>query len=165
MELVQAKEQHLGRAMELINQAKAFLKASGVDQWQQGYPDEACIARDIKTSKGYLCVQQQEIIGYLCIDFDGEPAYDTLNGKWLSEQPYVVVHRMTFDPNARGTGLASKAFALTEELSRARGVRSFKIDTDNDNKIMKHLMAKNGFTYCGTICFDNSEKIAYEKLI
>lgn len=165
MELVPARGEHLGMIMELINQAKEFLRSNGVDQWQQGYPDEACIERDIKTGKGYLCVQQDGIVGYLCIDFDGEPAYDTLNGRWLSEQPYVVVHRMTFDRNVRGTGLASKAFTLTEELSRARGVHSFKIDTDNDNKIMKHLMAKNGFTYCGTICFDNSEKIAYEKLI
>lgn len=39
------------------------------------------------------------------------------------------------------------------------------MDTDNDNQIMKHLLEKNGFQFCGTICFDNSEKIAFEKLI
>lgn len=165
MELVLAKEQHLDRAMELIDQAKKFLKDSGVNQWQSGYPDLACIKRDIENQKGYLCLLDGEIIGYLCIDFEGEPAYNALNGNWLSNNPYVVVHRMSFDHSVRGGGLATQALALTEELARSRGVYSFKIDTDNDNKIMKHLMQKNGFTYCGTICFDNSEKIAYEKLL
>lgn len=165
MQLVLAQKQNLDRIMELIEQAKQFLKDNGVDQWQSGYPDQACIERDITTQKGYLCVQEAEIVGYLCIDFDGEPAYDNLNGSWLSNKPYVVVHRMTFDNHVRGKGLATQAFALTEELARSRGICSFKIDTDNDNRIMKHLMQKNGFTYCGTICFDNSEKIAYEKLI
>lgn len=30
---------------------------------------------------------------------------------------------------------------------------------------MKHLLKKNGFEYCGTVYFANSEKIGYEKLI
>lgn len=45
-----------------------------------------------------------------------------------------------------------------------RKVGSFRVDTDEDNHIMKHILSKNGFTYCGTIWFDNSVKIAYEKV-
>jgi len=30
---------------------------------------------------------------------------------------------------------------------------------------MQHILAKQGFQYRGTIRFDNSEKIAYEKLL
>ena len=62
-------------------------------------------------------------------------------------------------------GLASQVFEETERLARSREIHSFKVDTDNDNQIMKHLLEKNGFQFCGTICFDNSEKIAFEKLI
>lgn len=40
-----------------------------------------------------------------------------------------------------------------------------KVDTDADNKMMQQALKKFGFTYCGTVCFDNSEKIAFEKLI
>lgn len=165
MELKVATANNIPRIMELIEQAKVFLKNKGVDQWQKGYPDQACIVQDITAHKGYLCVSKQSIIGYLCIDFDGEPAYSELNGRWLSLDPYVVVHRLTLDNTIKGQGLASRVFQLVEDLSRARKVHSFKVDTDNDNTIMKHLLEKNGFQYCGTICFDNSEKIAYEKLI
>lgn len=165
MELRTAAPEDLGKIMELIDQAKAFLKRNGVDQWQNGYPDQTCIEEDIRKGRGYLCIQDQDVVGYVCIDFEGEPAYDTLDGKWLSIQPYVAVHRLALDASVRGRGLASQVFEETERLARSREIHSFKVDTDNDNQIMKHLLEKNGFQFCGTICFDNSEKIAFEKLI
>lgn len=165
MELKIAKADHLQRIMELINDAKAYLKSCGVDQWQNGYPDQHSIENDIRKGTGYLCIADEKIVGYVCIDFEGEPAYETLCGKWLSTQPYVVVHRLALDRHSRGKDLASQVFALAEVLAQKRNIHSFKVDTDNDNEIMKHLIEKNGFQYCGTICFDNSEKIAYEKLI
>ena len=165
MELRTAAPEDLGKIMELIDQAKAFLKRNGVDQWQNGYPDQTCIEEDIRKGKGYLCILDHDIAGYVCIDFEGEPAYDTLDGKWLSIQPYVAVHRLALDASVRGRGLASQVFEETERLARSREIHSFKVDTDNDNQIMKHLLEKNGFQFCGTICFDNSENIAFEKLI
>ena len=48
-------------------------------------------------------------------------------------------------------------------MSRERGVYSFRVDTDADNRKMRHILEKNGFTFRGTICFDNSEKLAYDK--
>lgn len=165
MELRTAAPEDLGKIMELIDQAKAFLKRNGVDQWQNGYPDQTCIEEDIRKGRGYLCIQDQDVAGYVCIDFEGEPAYDTLDGKWLSIQPYVAVHRLALDASVRGRGLASQVFEETERLARSKEIHSFKVDTDNDNQIMKHLLEKNGFQFCGTICFDNSEKIAFEKLI
>ena len=165
MELTAARQQDLPRIMELIAQAKAFLKENGVDQRQDGYPEQSHIENDILTGAGYLCVDQGQMVGYLCVDYNGEPAYESLNGAWLSIQPYVVVHRLALDNRVKGRGLASEAFRLVEEMSRERGIHSFKIDTDEGNQIMKHLLVKNGFQYCGTIRFANSEKIAYEKLI
>lgn len=77
----------------------------------------------------------------------------------------MAVHRLALDASVRGRGLASQVFEETERLARSREIHSFKVDTNNDNQIMKHLLEKNGFQFCGTICFDNSEKIAFEKLI
>ena len=97
------------------------------------------------------------------MDFDGEPAYKDIQGKWNTSENYVVVHRMAFTDNARGKGISGIAFRLVEELSRKRGISSFRVDTDAGNKKMQHVLQKNGFTYCGTIWFDNSEKIAFDK--
>ena len=50
MELRTAAPEDLGKIMELIDQAKAFLKRNGVDQWQNGYPDQTCIEEDIHSA-------------------------------------------------------------------------------------------------------------------
>ena len=156
------------QAMNIINQAKAYLKAQGIDQWQTGYPDADSIKKDIQNETGYFMLsEEQDILAYMCIDFAGEPAYEELNGKWLSEreEPYVVVHRLAIAELGRGQGNAAKAFDLAEQLARKRGIRYFRVDTDDRNVIMKHILKKQGFTYCGEIWFDNSVKIAFEKPI
>ena len=152
-------------AMDIINQAKAHLRAQGIDQWQTGYPYRDCLERDVRTGKGYFLEEDGIPLGYLCVDFDGEPAYDHLNGTWAREEPYVVVHRLALSDAARGRGAAGTAFQLVEDLCRDRGGREFRVDTDAGNHKMQHILAKQGFQYRGTIRFDNSEKIAYEKLL
>ncbi len=158
-----AKESEADVSMEMINEAKAFLRSNGVDQWQTGYPSYETIAADIAAKRGYVLMDGEEYVAYMCIDFDGEPAYNDLVGNWLTEGPYGVMHRLATRSAYRGKGMASVAFMLGGELMKERGCVSFRVDTDNDNLIMKHLLAKNGFEYCGTIWFDNSEKIAFEK--
>lgn len=153
----------LDLAMEMIEMARAHLKEQGIDQWQQGYPDVATVKNDIHLERGYFVTQHDEILGYLCIDFGGDPDYDTLDGSWASQRDYVVVHRMAFHDHARGKGLASGVFRLVEELSAQKGVDYFRLDTDEGNRKMQHLLKKNGFTYRGPIVFDNSEKIAFDK--
>lgn len=165
MEIKRATHKDIDIIMEIIDAAKAFLKSQGVNQWQTGYPDETCIERDIVEGKGFLFVKNEEKIGYACIDFGGEPAYAALDGEWGSDEPYVVVHRMAFSDRARGKGIAAEAFAQIEQMSRERGVYYFRVDTDADNKVMRHLLQKAGFQYRGKIWFDNSEKIAFDLMM
>lgn len=150
-------------AMSFIDQAKAHLKAQGIDQWQTGYPDLACIETDIDLQKGYFLTDGQTPVGYLCIDFEGEPAYLDLKGEWASNKAYGVVHRMAIGDECRGRGLAGQTFELVQQLCLERDIHCIRVDTDAANEKMQHVLAKAGFTYRGTIWFDNSEKIAFDK--
>ena len=43
--------------------------------------------------------------------------------------------------------------------------QSLRADTHADNKIMQHLLEKNGFARCGIIhVADDSSRIAYQKM-
>lgn len=160
-----AKKADFKQIMDLICQARVHLKKLGVEQWQGEYPDRACIEEDILLARGYMLEVDQTAAGYLVIDFDGEPSYESLKGQWKSQKPYGVIHRLTVADAYKGRGLSAEAFRLTEELCSARGIQSIKVDTDENNEAMKHVLDRCGYSYCGTICFDKSEKIAYEKLI
>ncbi len=163
MKLVCAQKHEDVKAMEFIDSAKAHLKEQGIDQWQNGYPDLACIQEDIEKKNGFFLEDQGEFLGYMCIVFDGEPAYAGLQGSWLKDEDYVVVHRIALSDTYREKGLSHYVFDLVSDYAKSKGVHYFRIDTDEDNHKMKHILTKNGFTYRGTIWFDNSEKIAYDK--
>lgn len=160
-----ASQADIERIMELIRQAIDHLKRCGVDQWQKGYPDRASIQADIDEQTGYLLADGTQAVGYMCVSFDGEPAYGSIDGAWKSLQDYAVIHRMAIDDSAKGRGLASTMMEFAETLCVLRGIRSIKVDTDMDNHAMRHILEKNGYQYCGLIRFDNSDKIAFEKLL
>ncbi len=164
MELAAITVEDVSHAMDIIDGAKRHLREQGIDQWQTGYPDFECIRGDAVNKKGFFIKDGDQVLGYLCIDFEGEPAYEDLDGTWTSDEDYVVVHRMAFSELARGKSLSDTVFSLVERMSAERGVRYFRVDTDSDNAKMQHVLKKNGFTYRGTICFDNSQKIAFDKI-
>ncbi len=164
MKLIRAKLQDIDNIMQIIDMAKLHLKEQSIDQWQNGYPDCQCIQNDIANNTGFLVVENNIVYGYLCIDFGGEPAYDSLIGEWASEKQYVVVHRFALSNTARGKRLSKQIFSLVEEMALNNNITYFRVDTDVDNLKMQHILKNCGFSYRGTIWFDNSEKIAFDKL-
>ena len=54
MKIRATEERDLPAVMEILHQAQAYFKAQGIDQWQDGYPDEATIRQDIQNGTAYL---------------------------------------------------------------------------------------------------------------
>lgn len=157
----------LDTAFEFIQQGRAFLKSQGVDQWQSGYPDRESIRRDLEAQNGYFLTDGCQVMAYLCLDFDGEPAYKEIQGQWMTAEnaKYLVIHRLSFDQRFRGKGLTKTAFGLAEELCREKKIGSIRVDTDGENRIMQRALKNAGFVYCGIIWFAGGEKLAFEKVV
>ncbi len=163
LELACEKDIHICK--QIIDDGRAFQKEQGFVQWTEDYPNEDTIRDDIKAGKGYVIKLDNHIAGYLCVDFDGEPAYADIQGQWHTEEPYAVIHRMSFGKEYRGMGLAETTINLVEELCAAENIKGIRIDTGFSNKRMQHVLEKSGFRKCGTIIFQGSGKAAYDKII
>ena len=87
-----------------------------------------------------------------------DPTYDRIEqGRWLSKTVYGTIHRVAGDGQIKGV------FDLVMAFCNKR-IRHLRIDTHQDNKVMQHLILKNGFQKCGIIYVaDGSPRIAYEK--
>ncbi len=157
--------EELADCYKAVDSGRTFQREQGFVQWTEEYPNLDTLRSDILCQKGYAVKVDGVIAGYLCIDFDGEPAYDTIDGAWRTEEPYAVVHRMAFDRAFRGMGLADAVFSGVESLCRSRGVRNIRVDTDFPNLRMQHVLEKNGFVRCGVVVFQGSGKIAYDKIL
>lgn len=164
----QAKTCEADRIMQIIRQAQAQMRAAGSSQWQDGYPAPGHISADIARGRGYVLCKSgtegpQAIIAYGAVVFDGEPAYDALEGEWLTQGPYVLVHRIAVADGERGRGVAAEFLRRVEALALERGIKAFRIDTNFDNRPMLRLLERAGFTYCGKVVYRSGERVAYEK--
>ena len=138
--------------------AKAIMRADGNPaQWAApGFPPDALLLRDIDLGGGYV-LEESQIVAYFALLPSPEPTYDYIDGAWLTDEPYGVIHRMASYPDAHGIFAAIMDFA-------AERYAHLRIDTHRDNRIMRHLIEKHGFTYCGIIWLaDGTERLAYER--
>ena len=178
----------LPRILQIIEQARRRMAAAGSRQWQDGYPAPENIAADLANGYGHvICLhpgsrhpaaaaqrslpavgpddgnRRGEVMAYGAIAFDGEPAYDALDGQWLCDQPYVVVHRLAVADEALGQNLGTEFLRHAERLACERGVTSFRVDTNFDNQRMLRILAREGFVRCGKVSYRGSEREAFEK--
>lgn len=160
-----AVEADIPRIWTIINQAKAQMYREGKHQWSESYPAVADIERDIASGYGYVLDNGDGVVAYGAVVFDGEPAYDRLDGRWLADVPYVVVHRLAVADEVKRRGVAVGFMSSVEALARDRGVTSFRVDTNYDNFYMLRIFDKLGFIYCGEVRYDSGLRRAYEKLL
>ena len=161
MNIRNAKIEELSALMQIYDDARAFMRASGnSEQWAGGYPSEGVIISDIEAGNSYVCEENGEILGVFCYFFGNDPTYEKIyGGAWLNAEPYGVIHRIAVAKSAHGRGVAKKCFDFA--FDRAKNV---KIDTHRDNIPMQRSLEKNGFARCGIIYLESGdERIAFQK--
>ena len=163
MILEKAREGELSLYMEILEGARAFQREQGFVQWPDNYPDAEDVLEDIAAQNGFALKQDDQVAGYLYIGFDGDPAYPEIKGAWRYDEPYAVVHRIAIGTAFRGQNLADQAFRLVEDYCKAHGIYNLRIDMDEQNKRMRHILEKNGFDCCGTVVQGNGDRLAFDK--
>lgn len=150
--------------MTIINQAKAYFKKQGINQWQDGYPNKASIINDISRQEAYVLDIDGEIVATAMISKAIEPNYNYIDGKWLQSNDYIVVHRIAVRDDQKGKSLAK--IIIDEAIKLYPNIHSIRIDTHDDNLSMQSFLIKYGFEYCGIIYLENKEtRRAYEKIL
>ena len=145
----------------ILEEGKAFQKAQGFTQWTDAYPQLTHIENDIKAGTAYALKNEDGVIaGYICIDFGGEPAYETIDGAWALTEKSGVLHRMGVSGQFRGCGLGGRILAECGSVCLEKGVRYMRADTSPENARMQHVFEKAGFTRRGFVTLRGNQKIA-----
>lgn len=150
--------------------ARAFLKESGVNQWQGGYPEAEDFAEDIQRGALWLFTHEGEAAGCLAVCRYPEADYEDLDGKWLTEgNGYGAIHRVAVKAAYRRRGLAQEMMQLGEDLLYGTGYGSVRMDTHRNNDAMRGMLEKRGYVYCGEVRLNTSIepdpwRVCYEKV-
>lgn len=168
MTIRNAEPKDAARILEIIESAKLSIRALGIDQWQNGYPNMESVLSDIENGIGRVLEENGEIIAAAAVYVGNEPTYDRIfDGAWLTRNDtYGIIHRIAVAPEGKNRGAASQMMAYCTALSQKAGVSSLRCDTHPGNVIMRHTLEKNGYHHCGTIYLeDGSARVGYEKML
>lgn len=161
-----ARKEDLSEIMKIITDAKAFLKQSGSTQWQNGYPNEEVITKDITNKNGYVFMVGKQVAGYAAVIEGIEPTYQKINGAWKNNaDPYATIHRICFANNYQGQGLAKIFLSNIITLEVSHRIFNLRVDTHRLNIPMQTLAEHNGFEYRGIIQVNEKidpDRLAYE---
>ena len=163
-------EADLQPLMEIFSEARKTIAALGIDQWQNGYPNEAVLREDMARSQSYLAESDGRVIATFAMLTDGEPTYDEIfDGAWRTSggrEGYIALHRVAISVAARGKGISTQIVEYAKERARALGRASVRIDTHEGNAVMRRMLEKHGFFHCGTIFLESGEaRVAYEYVL
>lgn len=150
---------------KILQQAIEQRRQDGSEQWQHGYPNEQTVRDDVDAGYAYVLIDEQVIIAYAALIVGIEPAYDVIEGRWLTDGPYAAVHRVARSTEVQTKGIATEVLACIERICREKGVPSIRLDTNYDNRPMLRLLEKLRYTYCGEIQFQGASRMAYEKVL
>ena len=147
-----AEENDLDDILLTIRQARNYMRAHRLDQWQGAYPAETDIRGDIGRGEGYVLTYGGRVAAYFALTNAPQTNYDALtDGKWSADAPYCSIHRGAVMAEFRGSGLAEKLMAAAEDLARQRGVFYLRADTHRRNEAMKSLLRRCGYTFRGNL--------------
>ena len=145
----------------LYAQARRFMHENGnPDQWGESFPPEELLRQDIAKGQLYVVEEGCQIHGAFAFIIGRDPSYARIeDGAWLSEAEYGTLHRVAGDGKAHGLFDAMVAYC-------ERQIPHLRVDTHADNRVMRHLIQKNGFAYCGIIHVeDQTPRLAFEKIL
>ena len=154
----QATLSQLPHIMAIYAQARVFMAETGnPDQWGTAYPPEEMIRQDILKGKCYVNLENNTIRAVFYFAVEADPTYGYIEGAWLNDAPYGVIHRIAVGEN--GKGVAAECF----DFAYAR-CGNLRIDTHEKNIPMQRCLMKHGFTRCGIIYLEDGDpRIAYQK--
>jgi GNAT superfamily N-acetyltransferase len=171
MEIRKINIEELEKVMEIINDAKAFLKPQS-QQWQQGYPNHDSMSKDIFNGNLYGVYINEELSCVAALIIGVEKTYvNMIEGEWLIDvsSKDLVIHRIAVSNKFRGKGCAKKIMDFAHKLAIKNNCLSIKVDTHRANIPMQKLVLKSGYSYRGIIDLNRNEedqlRLAYELVI
>ena len=158
MNIRKTKKEDIPCLMTLFQEARQYMAANGNPRQWVNRPTAEDVLNDISQGHSYVCEEDGKVVGTFAYIPGPDPTYAVIyDGQWPDEAPYGVIHRIAGSKGAHGVVTTAFQWAF-------RQCDRIRIDTHEDNSIMRKLLAQQGFTFCGTIMLaDGTPRLAYFK--
>jgi GNAT superfamily N-acetyltransferase len=140
------------------------MREQGIDQWDDVYPDEALLARDIAAGTVHLLKENAATIGTVTLDANFDPLWADM--AWTHPiETARAIHRLMIHPSHQGRGLSKTLMTWTEATARAQGATSIRLDCFLANPASLRLYESLGYQRVGTATMRKGEFVGFEKAL
>ena len=163
MKLRKAVPEDLPEVSLLIKSATQHMIENGIQQWNEFYPDQEILERDIENGSMYLYIRGNQIVSIFVVNQECDSEY--ANGNWRYPlATFAVVHRLCVNPAFQHQGIGAQTMLAAESIIKDMKFESVRLDAYSQNPIALKLYEKLGYTKVGTVTF---YKVCYlfEKLL
>lgn len=157
MNIKKLEIENIEEVVKVYDAARQIMRDRGnPHQWKDGYPTRADLEKDIENGILWGVFENGELCGSFAFLEGRDVAYDKIDGAWLNDNFYRAIHKVASSGKYKGV------FGVICDFCKKAGV-DLKIDTHEKNDVMKHLITKNGFEYCGIVeVLPNEPRLAYQ---
>ncbi|RTQ48562.1 GNAT family N-acetyltransferase [Hymenobacter gummosus] len=135
--------------MDIVRRVVPLMQAAGNFQWEADYPNEQVFAQDIARQQLWVAEADGAVAGLAALTTDQDAEY--AQADWDATETAIVTHRLAVDPRVQGRGVAAALLEQAEQLARARGLCSLRVDTNSENQATQRLFPKLGYRFAGEI--------------
>ena len=156
----------LENIMLMYKSCVAGMIASGIDQWDESYPNTEVIMEDLIAQTYFVFIENDIIIAGINIDQNQDDTYLALDWKDKKNQ-FLVVHRLAVKVEFWNDGIGKSLMLFTENLVIEKGLNSIRLDTYSGNPKAMEFYRRLGYSELGTIDLkpDKDKYHCFEKII
>jgi GNAT superfamily N-acetyltransferase len=149
-----------------IDGCRKQMAAHGSGQWQGKEPSFATIEEDILHQRYFLLFENHQPCGGAAL-MKHEPGYDhLLEGRWLNQDPYMVIHRFFIAPSYQGRHLSKILLDELELQVQQHHVNNLRLDTHALNQPMRGLLKRQHYHEVGKAWLPQAgERLVYHKVL
>ena len=163
MEITIALESDLDPLIALTSDCVTALRARGIDQWDDIYPNRELLARDVAAGTVSLLRAEGALVGTITLDGNLDPLWQGM--EWSQpDAGAAAIHRVMVHPSRQGQGLARWLMAHAESQARENGSHSIRLDAFTANPASLRLYDALGYRRTGTATMRKGEFVCFEKI-
>ncbi len=141
--------------------------ANGIFQWNEKYPSNEVLKKDIELQQIWKLEVHETIVGIIVLTKVEDKEY--LNVKWLTKNVNnIYIHRLAVLPAYQGKKCAQKLMDFAENYASNKKYSSIRLDTFSQNKRNQLFYEKRNYTKLENIYFPNQSEYpfyCYEKVL
>ena len=145
------KTNEVNAILALTKTCGAHMRANGIDQWDENYPDYKSILNDLRSQTLFAYRKGNAILGIVVLNESQDEEYNEVKWSTKKHDRFLVVHRLAVMPQHQGKGIARKLMDFAEQWAREQKYIAIRLDTFSQNERNQRFYDNRGHTNLGPV--------------